>query len=83
MTMQHRAAVVALRMLRLARRSSWAGHRADQPLPAFLASGSFDRSLSVGLIAFTPFRRLGLLAQPGLQIGRGVQDGSPLTASDT
>src|SRR5664280_2463227 len=41
-------------MLRLARRSSCAGHLADQPLAVFLASGSFDRILSVGVIGHSP-----------------------------
>ncbi len=39
---------------RLARRSSWAGQRADQPLPDCLASGSFARIRSTGVIA-APF----------------------------
>src|SRR5262249_31946087 len=38
-------------MLRLARRSSWAGQRADQPLPAFLASDNLANRVSRGFIA--------------------------------
>ena len=66
---------------RLARRSSWAGQRADQPLPACLASGSFANSRSTGVIV-APFRRFGLPGQPGLQVGHRVQHGLPLAVPD-
>ena len=36
-------------MLRLARRSSWAGQRADQPVPVFFAPGSFPSSTWTGV----------------------------------
>src|SRR5687768_125941 len=64
---------------RLARRSLCAGQRADQPLPARFASGSLANSRSTGAIV-APFPRFGVTGQPGLQLGRGVQHGSPLAA---
>src|SRR5437868_4304936 len=48
-------------MDRLARRSSWAGQRANHPLPAGLASGSLANRRSTGVI-IAPFPRFGLPA---------------------
>src|SRR5262249_1548045 len=47
--------------LRLARRSSWTGQRADQPLPTFLASDNLVSRVSRGVIARPP--------SPGLPAG--------------
>src|SRR5262249_41826731 len=51
--------------LRLALRSWWAGQRADQPLPDFLAPGSLANSVSTGVM-LAPFRRGRLPGQPYL-----------------
>jgi hypothetical protein len=67
--------------LKLARRSSCAGQRADHPFPDLVAPGNLLTIVSTG-VTIAPFLTSRLPAQPSLQLGHRIENGSPLAVAD-